>query len=171
MQTFKDATGRTWQISVNFTSLKRVKCQTGIDLTKLVDPHSDVISRLTSDLFMLFDCLVALLQPQLDANSLTAEAFGEALDEESADSAVIALLEGVIDFFPEKKRTLLRRALAKVTRAAERKQTGMLDRALKSVESPQFDRAIETALARLNPSTSGSSATNSPASSASTLAT
>lgn len=170
MQTFTDAKGQNWTIDVNFTSLKRVKAATGIDLTKLVNPKSDVIGTLTGDLFVLFDCLVALVQPQLDAKELTAEQFGESLDEGAAESAVVALIAAVIDFFPEGKRMLLKRAFAKVTTAAQRRQTSAIDQALKAVESVQFERTIEHALERASRSTSGSLATNSPASSASTLA-
>ncbi len=82
----------------------------------------------------------------------------------------MALIEAAIDFFQEGKRMLLKRAFAKVTSAAQRRQTASLDQALRAVESPEFERAIETALDAASRSTSGSSATNSPASSASTPA-
>lgn len=170
MATFTDSENRTWTIDVNFTSLKRVKAATGIDLTKLVDRKSDIIEQLTGDLFVLFDCLVALVQPQLDAKTLTAEQFGEAFDEAAAENAVSALITAVIDFFPERKRQLLKRAFAKVTAAAQQRQSQAIDQALKAVESVQFDRTIEHALNQATRSTSGSSATNSPARSASTLA-
>lgn len=95
---------------------------------------------------------------------------GESLDEESADKAAVALIEAAIDFFQEGKRMLLKRAFAKVTTAAQRRQTASLDQALRAVESPEFEQAIETALDAASRSTSGSSATSSPALSASTPA-
>lgn len=170
MKTFTDRQGRSWTIEINYTSLRRVKSATGVDLTRLVDPKSDVMGQLTGDPFVLFDCLVAILQPQLDDKGITAEQFGESLDEESADKAAVALIEAAIDFFQEGKRMLLKRAFAKVTTAAQRRQTASLDQALRAVESPEFEQAIETALDAASRSTSGSSATSSPASSASTLA-
>lgn len=170
MKTFTDRQGRSWTIEINYTSLRRVKAATGVDLTRLVDPKSDVMGQLTGDPFVLFDCLVALLQPQLDDKGITAEQFGESLDEESADKAAVALIEAAIDFFQEGKRMLLKRAFAKVTTAAQRRQTASLDQALRAVESPEFEQAIETALDAASRSTSGSSATSLPASSASTPA-
>lgn len=170
MKTFTDRQGRSWTIEINYTSLRRVKAATGVDLTRLVDPKSDVMGQLTGDPFVLFDCLVALLQPQLDDKGITAEQFGESLDEESADKAAVALIEAAIDFFQEGKRMLLKRAFAKVTTAAQRRQTASLDQALRAVESPEFEQAIETALDEASRSTSGSSATSSPALSASTPA-
>jgi hypothetical protein len=170
MKTFTDRQGRSWTIEINYTSLRRVKAATGVDLTRLVDPKSDVMGQLTGDPFVLFDCLVALLQPQLDGKGITAEQFGESLDEESADKAAVALIEAAIDFFQEGKRMLLKRAFAKVTTAAQRRQTASLDQALRAVESPEFEQVIETALDAATRSTFGSSATSSPASSASTPA-
>lgn len=170
MKTFSDRQGRSWTIEINYTSLRRVKAATGVDLTRLVDPKSDVMGQLTGDPFILFDCLVALLQPQLDDKGITAEQLGESLDEESADKAAVALIEAAIDYFQEGKRMLLKRAFAKVTTAAQRRQTASLDQALRAVESPEFEQAIETALDAASRSTPGSSATSSPASSASTPA-
>ena len=170
MKSFTDRQGRSWTIEINYTSLRRVHALTGINLTRIVDPQSNMMEQLTGDPFVLFDCLVAILQPQLDEKDVTAEQFGEALDEESGDKASMALIEAIIDFFPEGKRMLLRRALTKVLTAAERRQLATLDKALQAVESPEFYQAIETALDEASRSTSGSSATNSPASSASTPA-
>lgn len=167
MKSFTDRQGRSWTIEINYTSLRRVNALTGINLTRIVDPQANVMEQLTGDPFVLFDCLVAILQPQLDEKDVTAEQFGEALDEESGDKASMALIEAIIDFFPEGKRMLLKRALTKVLTAAERRQ---LDRALQAVESPEFYQAIETALDEASRLTSGSSATNSPASLASTPA-
>jgi hypothetical protein len=167
MKTFTDRQGRSWTIEVNYTSLRRVKAAAGVDLTKLVDPKADIVGQLTGEPFVLFDCLVAILQPQLDERGITAEQLGESLDEESADKAAVALIEAAIDFFHEAKRMLLKRAFAKVTTAAQRRRTASLDQALRAVESPEFERAIETALDEASRSTSGSSATSSLASSAS----
>ena len=49
MKTFRDSQGREWTIEVNVAALKRVKDTAGVDLTKLIDPDSDVIRRLTDD--------------------------------------------------------------------------------------------------------------------------
>ena len=170
MKSFTDRQGRSWTIEINYTSLRRVHALTGINLTRIVDPQANVMEQLTGDPFVLFECLVAILQPQLDEKEITAEQFGEALDEESGDKASMALIEAIIDFFPEGKRMLLKRALTKVLTAAERRQLATLDQALQAVESPEFSQAIETALDEASQLTSGSSATSLAASSASTPA-
>lgn len=151
MKSFADAKGQTWTIEINVTSLQRVRAVTGLDLTKLVDKQADVFPKLAGDLFVLFDVLAELLRPQLEAKGMTAEQFGESLDEEAAERAVTALIEGILDFFQEGKRMLLKRAFAKVTQAAQHRRATTLNTALQKVESPEFDQALETALAAPTP--------------------
>jgi len=146
MKSFTDAKGKTWTIEVNVATLQRVKGLTGVDLTKLIDAQGETFSKVVEDLFVMFDVLTALVRPQLDAQGMTTEQFGESLDETSLEAAVHALIEAVIDFFQEGKRMLLKRAFTKVKTAAERRQTTTIDRALQAVESPEFDQAIENAL-------------------------
>lgn len=147
MKTFTDAQGQSWTFDINVASLRRVKDVTDIDLTKLVDRKADVFSRLTGDLFVLYDVVTALLKPQLKERQITIEQFGELLDEDAAERAVTALVEAIIDFFHESKRTLLRRAFAKATQAAERRRTAALNAAMQQIESPQFDAMLEQAMA------------------------
>lgn len=160
MKSFRDSQSREWTVEVNVSALKRVKDSAGLDLTRLVDPDSDVIRQLSDDVFLLYEVLCALIRPQIEQQGLSAEEFGAALDEESTEKAATALFEAIIDFFREDKRTLLKRAFTKVKTAAERTQTEAVERALKEVESEQFDQAISRAM-------SGDSSTSSPDSSVS----
>ncbi|WP_417849419.1 hypothetical protein [Thalassoglobus sp.] len=146
MKSFTDAKGNTWTIEVNVTTLQRVKGLTGINLTNLIDAKGDTFTKVVEDVFVMFDVLTALVRPQLDAQGMTTEQFGESLDETSLEAAVHALIEAVIDFFREGKRTLLKRAFTKVKTAAERRQSTNIDKAMQAVESPEFDQAIENAL-------------------------
>ena len=166
MKTFRDALGREWSLTINVAALKRVNDALGLDLTQIVDPDSDVVKKLTGDMFLLFECLCTLLQPQLEQHSVSPEAFGESLDEESTEKAATALFEAIIDFFREDRRMLLKRAFSKVQTAVHSRETQALERAMKGVESPEFDRVIGSALEENIP-TSGSSSTASPESSAS----
>jgi hypothetical protein len=136
------------------SALHRVKAATGIDLTKLADPRTEIFQRLVGDLFALFDIMSAMLGPQLQERGMTAEQFGECLDETAAEEAATALVEAVLDFFRKRKRKLLKKAFSKVTAAAERKRNAGLDEAERKIETPEFDQAIEESLE--NALTSGS---------------
>ena len=160
MKTIRDTTGREWTIEINVSAIRRVKAATDVDLTKLVEPEDTTFKELTSDLFRLFDVVCAVLQPQFDDRNVTAEQFGESLDEATAEQAAMAILEGTIDFFREEKRTLLKRAYSKVTKAANRLRETSFDQAMRAVETDEFDQVIETAMTETleeDVSTSGSS--------------
>ncbi len=146
MKTFRDARGREWTVEVNVAALKRVKDSTGLDLTRLVDPESDVIGKLTDDVFLLFECLCALLKPQLDNQGISAEELGAGLDEDSTEKAATALFEAIIDFFREDKRMLLKRAFSKVKTAVETTERQAVERAMQQIETEEFDRAIQECL-------------------------
>ncbi len=161
MKTFRDTADREWTVEINVTTLKRVKDLAGVDLTALIRPNDPTFKNLSTDMFQLFDVLVALVKPQLEQRQITADAFGQALDENSVEAAVTALLEGVIDFFQADKRVILRRALLKVTTAADRVRRQNLETAAQRVESTEFDQIVERAM-------SGTSSTDSPESSEST---
>ena len=161
MKTFRDTADREWTVEINVSTLKRVKDLAGVDLTTLIRPNEPTFKNLSTDMFQLFDVLVALVKPQLDQRQITADAFGQALDENSVEAAVTALLEGVIDFFQADKRAILRRALLKMTTAADRVRRQNLETAAQRVESTEFDQIVERAM-------SGDSSTDSPESSEST---
>jgi hypothetical protein len=57
--------------------------------------------------------LYAICKPQADQQQITDEAFGEGLAGNSIDDATGALLEALINYFPESRRRLLRKAAEK----------------------------------------------------------
>jgi hypothetical protein len=57
--------------------------------------------------------LYAICKPQADKQQITDEAFGEGLAGNSIDDATGALLEALINYFPESRRRLLRKAAEK----------------------------------------------------------
>jgi len=141
MQTFNDSRGRTWELSVNVNTIKRVKQMADVDLMGLVSDHASV-ERLIADPCLLVDVLYVLCKPQADAAGVTDVEFGESLGGDALDDATTALLEDFCDFFPARKRSILRTALGKI-RAIEQ---GVLDLAEKIVNDPAMDAEIERAL-------------------------
>lgn len=149
-----------WEVKATIASLRRVKEQTNVDLTKLVDPESGVLTTLTSDPFVMFDVVCSLVEPQMNDRQVTAEQLGNAMDEEAAEAASMAVLEAVIDFFPPQRRMLLSRALERMQTAYQRVQATELDKAREQIESVDFDAIVRSA--------SGTPSKNSPASSVAT---
>jgi hypothetical protein len=179
MREFKDIDGQAWHIRITVATLQRVKEETGVLLTDLVssDNRDTLLKKLQGDVFFLFGLIVSVLQPQLATRTMDAKAFGEKLDEEAAENAVDALINGVIDFFPPDRRDPLLAMMAKVSQAFGQKRAAAKQDVLARIETPEFleaiDKHLEQAIAdasrRPDPdSTSGPGSGSSPDSSAST---
>ncbi len=111
MQKFVDRAGRIWIVDIDNTTLRRVKTVTGVQLLDAID--GELITRLSSDPLLLGDVLYAICKPQAEKQDVTEEAFGEGLAGNAIDDATHALLEALINYFPESRRRLLRKAAEK----------------------------------------------------------
>ena len=149
MRTFKDNAGRTWTISLTVTAVKRVRDLAKIDLLDLANGR--VFERLVADPVTLCDALYAACKPQADAEGITDEAFGEAMAGDAIEHASKALVEELIQFFPNaRERAALSRVVQTMDAAMDRAR-GVVER---RIESGEIDRAIESAMA--GPSSIGS---------------
>lgn len=115
MKSFTDNTGRTWTLSVTVGTIKRVRALCNVDLAGViaiesgVQPKIDLLERLGSDPVLLVDVLYAVCKPEADAKGVSDEEFGQAMSGDAIEMATTALLDEVIDFFPETKRKVFRR--------------------------------------------------------------
>lgn len=117
MTCFTDNQERTWSLSVNVNTLRRVKALCGVMLTDLVvlepgkKPTMELLERLANDPVLLVDVLYAAIKPEADVRGISDESFGAAMVGDVLETAVTALLEEVIAFFPSAKRMVLKRLL------------------------------------------------------------
>ena len=158
MKCFTDAVGTTWTIAVNVSSLRRVKALCGVMLTDIVTlepgkrPNTDLLEQLASDPVLLVDVLYALVKPEADQKGISDETFGTAMVGDVLESAVSALLDEVIAFFPSAKRRVMERLVQAGRRFAERQQEA-LDVLLGAKD---LDTELDRALEKSNTSFSGS---------------
>lgn len=166
MQTFNDNTGRTWTLTIHVDAIKRVRGLLGVDLMSALDGPQNLLERLVTDPVLLCDVVYALCKPEADARSITDEDFGRAMAGDAIDAATTALLEELVGFFPQAKRTVLRKALDKLHTL----ETKVLDAVTARLDSGEIDRMLEAELNKTSLPTSGGGAasTSWPASSAST---
>ena len=135
MQTYADNLGRTWYVAVNVTTIRRVRAALDLDLYQLVDDGMQALGKLVADPVRLADVLYVLCKDDADAKNISDEDFGRALAGDAINAAAEALVEELVDFFPdERSRAALRRVIA----AGREVRTKLLDRA-------------ETMLDELNP--------------------
>lgn len=136
MRNFIDSSGRVWVVDISVATIKRVRTLTGINLLEVI--QGELIEQLSSDPILLADCLYAVCQPQAVREGVSDEAFGQSLAGDVIDRATTALLEGLIEFFPEPKRRLLEKATAKYRQV----QTQALALVEAKLDSPELEAKI-----------------------------
>ena len=146
MKTFKDNADRTWTVTVNVDAIKRVRSLLDIDLMQAVE--GKLIERLIGDPVLLCDIIYCVCKEDADAKGITDEEFGRAMAGDAIELATTAMLEELVDFFPQGKRQLLTKALAKL----EMLQATAIDVVSKRLDSPELDRHLEAELKRLGDS-------------------
>ena len=154
MKTFKDNADRTWTVTVNVDSIKRVRSLLHIDLMEAVE--GKLIERLIGDPVLLCDVIYCVCKEDADAKGITDEEFGRAMAGDAIELATTALLEELVDFFPQGKRQLLRKALAKL----ETLQETMLAVVSERLDSPELDAELLAELRKLGDSSGGSPASS-----------
>ena len=149
MKTFTDNKGRTWTLEVTVATVKRVRGLCKVDLNSIVEldknnkPSAELLERLSSDPVLLVDVLYAVCKPQADKLGVTDEDFGEAMAGDTIEHATTALLEEVINFFPESKRMVMQRILSasrKFSEAARKKLEAELNGEFESRVVSELDR-------------------------------
>ena len=124
MKSFTDNLGRTWTLVVNVATIKRVRALCGVDLNAIIEvedgkPETRLLEKLSTDPVFLVDVLYAVCQPECDRRQVTDEDFGSAMAGDAIDLATSALLDEIIDFFPDAKRQAFRKILSATRRFEE----------------------------------------------------
>lgn len=146
MKSFKDCEGREWHVSVNVDSIKRVKSLINIDLLDVAD--GKLFSVVLANPITLVNTVYCLCLPQAEQRNVSDADFGRAMAGDAIDHASTAVLEELIDFFPNRQRQILRKALTKVQEVEARGA----DLAVKHLDSPELATMIESTLKELGDS-------------------
>ena len=151
MKTFKDNAGRDWTVAVTTAAIKRLRGMLEIDLMDVVE--GDLLKKLYADPVLLVDVIYVLCKPQADAAEITDEQFGEAMAGDAIELATTALVDEIIDFFPNRRdRDRARKVMEKFRLASDRVQDALDLRA----ESPALDREIDQIVASAGEPSTGS---------------
>ena len=143
MKTFKDNAGRTWTVDVNIATVKRVKSLLKVDLTDAVE--GKLLDRFILDPILLCDVIYVICKPEADKEKITDEQFGQAMAGDAIEHATEALLEELINFFPELKRPALRAALGRFQTLQEKGA----EFTVKYLNSPKFEKEMDKELERI----------------------
>lgn len=141
MRVFKDNGGRTWNVSVNIGTVKRIKTLAGVDLLQ----DSGLVERLASDYVLLCDILYVVCKPQADQDGVSDEQFAEAIHGDVIEAAADAFVQELVDFFPQAKRTVLSKAMTKI-KAAENRMAQIASDRLDQVDVEDLVREATSGL-------------------------
>lgn len=145
MKQFKDNIERTWTLSLNIATAKRVKDVLDFDL--LSDEIGDMVGKLSTDPVLLCDVIFVLVMEEAEKRSVTDVNFGESMAGEAIEHATQALLEEIVEFFPPKKRHVLRIALDRMAEAEvlllDRAEQAILGRTTESIVQEIIDKESE----------------------------
>lgn len=144
MKTFTDNEGRDWQVAVNVDTIRRVRSSLDVNLMGAV--QGDLLEELSADPVMLCNVLYVVCEHQAEDRQVSDADFGRAMAGDAIENATVALLEELVDFFPQRKRRVLARALAKLQAVEER----AIEYAEARLDSPELDRRIDAELKRLS---------------------
>lgn len=150
MKTFIDNLGRTWTLVVNVATIKRVRALCDVDLNTVIEveegkPSAKLLERLSTDPVLLVDVLYAVCKPECDQKNITDEDFGSAMAGDAISQATAALLDEIIDFFPEAKRL----AFQKILSASRRFEEAAKKRLAATLEDSKFEDTLVSELERL----------------------
>ncbi len=151
MKNFRDNKDREWTVSVNVTTVKRVKDLLDVDLMTLVaedaNPTEHLLYRLYTDPVLLCDVVYVVCKPDADSQGVSDEDFGKAMAGDAIDRATAALLEEIVNFSPNPRdRSRLRRVLETTATMLDKAQD-LLDRRLDTeLESGKLEHAMEEAI-------------------------
>lgn len=136
MQKFKDSSGREWCITVDVRAIARVRDLCQVDLAKLFDDDFRLMQALFEDPVKLADVVWVLI------NTGDRLEFDTGFTGDTLESAANALVEAVIDFFPNpKRRAALRETLRKAWDAVNQ-QTEEVLKKVHELDSTQLLSAM-----------------------------
>jgi len=163
MNTFKDNQGKEWSLALDAFSIKQCRQDAGVDLVDIEDGR--IFDKLADPVSMV-DALWVLCRKQAAAATpaIDQEQFAARLTGDAYQAAADAIAGAIADFFPNRRRELLR---ALINKADKLRAAGM-ETVLQKINDPgldqrladQLNRNIDGALNRLIPS---DSASNTPA--------
>ena len=146
MKTFVDNAGRTWTVAVNIGTIKRVRDLVKVNLLEVIGGgEGKLLERLISDPILLCDVIYCICKSEADTRNVTDVDFGQAMAGDAIDSATTALLEDLVDFFPQDRR----RVLAKAVEKWRKLETAALAAVEMRLDSPELERRMQAALAEL----------------------
>ena len=151
MRSFVDNKGRQWTVTINVSTIKRVRALCNVDLYSLVEATPEgkadfsLLERLSQDPVLLVDVLFVICKQDADLRGVSDEEFGESMTGDTIEKAAEVFLDELVDFFPEVRRKVLNKILI----ASRKFEAAAKDRLEKILESKKFEEDLNSNLEKL----------------------
>ena len=164
MHSFTDLAGRKWEISIKVGEIKAIQAATQIDFAK---PEN--FGKLTQDTLTSASILWALIRKQAEKLELTEEQVWDGFDDVVVCEAIVAVSEELLLFFRNPPHLMkLKAAMEDRAKAVQTAAGEKVEQLIEKVTTGALDKFIQDP-SQLDKLLAGSTtATDSPASSAST---
>jgi hypothetical protein len=159
VKTFTDNQNRPWTLRIDVGAIKAVRSRLGIDLADL---SGKVEEQLDADPALLVDVLWVLIEQDAKGRNVSDVDFGQSMVGDPIDAATAALLEAKVDFFPSRRREILKRIAEKTAHVrkkadalamAQLEDQGLEDQIVDAMKT-RLTAELEDALNRLRSATS-----------------
>ena len=140
MPAFTDTEGRKWSLGITVSDVKRVRDLCDVDLMEAVE--GKLLDRLSLDPVLLVDVVFAVCKPQADEAGVTDEQFGASMAGDALEAAVVALIEGLIAFFPNPRDRKTMRTVYESTRRMMDKARDVIEHRIESGELEQAEKQL-----------------------------
>lgn len=114
MAQFTDASGRSWQVSINVYALKQLRDVLKLDMLQANANGEDGLQRLIQDPILLIDALYVICKTQCDLAKITDEDFGRLMAGDVLQNATAAFMDAYADFFPGARRSTIQKMVGKL---------------------------------------------------------
>lgn len=158
MAKFTDNQDRPWVLRITTGAIQKIRHHLDIDLADLTGK----VEKQLEDEVTLVNVLWLLVEDEAKSRGVSDVQFGEALVGDAIDAATLALLEAKVDFFPSRKRAILREVAAKTAAVREKADALVMaklndptlqEEMAKAMES-RLNAEVQAALTRLRSATS-----------------
>jgi len=154
---FSTTDGTRFLVPVNYLTVKRVRELCGVNVLDILGP-GDQLSGFLADDVQLLEVVCAVVRPQLKELNWSDDQFFSVVDGEVIRSATNCLMDEVTEFFPEPRKGLVAKVIAKVRAAAATLEARQVETVEAAISKADFELALRT---------HGNEGSTSPASSAS----
>lgn len=139
---FDDCKGRRWTLKLTIGLAAHVREQCKLDFVDIMSEGNTTLKQIAQSDALFVRVLWLLCEESAAEQQVDEVGFARGLDGDTLGAAMLALMEAIVNFTPPARRVAARAMLDKVMAI----QAETAERVAAKTKSPEFDRAVKTAM-------------------------